>query len=66
MYQDYFRTLIEKVREEDQTLDFSLSRSLRRGAVLETTTHKVDVQVIGLINDGERRRRLKAQRQGSP
>jgi hypothetical protein len=58
MYQDNFRTLIERVREEDQKLvpsavetsDFSLWQSLQRGAVLETTTHKVDVQVIELIN----------------
>jgi hypothetical protein len=58
MYQDYFRMLIERVQEEDQKLvssavetsDFSLWQSLRWGAVLETTTHKVDVQVIELIN----------------
>ena len=58
MYQDYFRTLIERVQEEDQKLvssavetsDFSLWQSLRWGTVLETTTHKVDVQVIELIH----------------
>ncbi len=44
-YQEYFRSLVERVREDD-----SLWRSLQRGAVLKTTYHKVDVQVIELIN----------------
>jgi hypothetical protein len=57
-YQEYFRTLIAQVREEHpklvpsavKTTDFSLWRSLCRGAILETTNNKVDVQVIELIN----------------
>ena len=63
-----------EMREEDQKLvpsavetsDFSLWQSLRREAVLETTTHKVDVQVIELINRSARRRQHEAPRQGSP
>jgi hypothetical protein len=46
-YQDYFRALIDLARQQDprllpssvETTDFSLWRSLRRGAVLETTNH---------------------------
>jgi hypothetical protein len=57
-YQDYFWTLIDLARQQDprllpnlvETTDFSLWRSLRRGAVLETTNHNVDVKVIELIN----------------
>jgi hypothetical protein len=57
-YQDYFRTLIDLTRQQDpwllpssvETTDFSLWRLLRRGAVLETTNHNVDIKVIKLIN----------------
>ena len=57
-YQDYFRTLIDLARQQDprllpssvETTHFSLLRSLRRGAVLETTNHNVDIKVIKLIN----------------
>jgi hypothetical protein len=74
MYQDYFRTLIERVLEEDQKLvpsavemsDFSLWRSLRRGAVLETTTHKVDVQVIELINRWCKKEAARGSKAGLP
>ncbi len=57
-YQEYFRTLINLARERDRRLqpgsvstnDFSLWRSPRRGAVLETTSNNVDVKVVELIN----------------
>ncbi len=57
-YQDYFRTLIDLARQQDpqllpssvETTNFSLWRSLCRGAVLETTNHNVDIKVIKLIN----------------
>jgi hypothetical protein len=57
-YQDYFRTLIDLARQQDpwllpslvETTDFSLWRSLCRGAVLKTTNHNVDIKVIKLIN----------------
>jgi hypothetical protein len=68
-YQEYFRSFVERVREKDpklvpsvvETTNFSLWHSLCRGAVLETTNHKVDVQVIKLIN----RWRKKEAAQGS-
>jgi hypothetical protein len=57
-YKEYLRSLVKRVREKDpklvpsavETTDFSLWCSLFRGAVLETTNHKVDAQVIELIN----------------
>jgi hypothetical protein len=50
-YQEYFRSLVKQVWEEDpnlvpsvvETTNFSLWHSLYRGAVLETMNHKVDV-----------------------
>ena len=65
---------IERMREEDQKLvpsaversDFSLWRSLRRGAVLETTTHKVDVQVIELINRWRKKEAARGSEAGLP
>ena len=62
------------MREEDQKLvpsavemsDFSLWRSLRRGAVLETTTHKVDVQVIELINRWRKKEAARGSEAGLP
>jgi hypothetical protein len=73
-YQDYFRLLIDRVREEDpklvpsavETMDFSLWRSLRRGAVLETTTHQVDVQVIELINRWRKKEAARGSEAGLP
>lgn len=73
-YQDYFRSLIERVREEDpkllpsaiETTDFSLWRSLRRGAVLETTNHGVDVQVIELINRWRKKEAARGSEAGLP
>ncbi len=65
---------IKRMREEDQKLvpsavemsDFSLWRSLRRGAVLETTTHKVDVQVIELINRWRKKEAARGSEAGLP
>ena len=73
-YQDYFRSLIERVREEDpkllpsaiETTDFSLWRSLRRGAGLETTNHRVDVQVIELINRWRKKEAARGSEAGLP
>jgi hypothetical protein len=73
-YQDYFRSLVEHVREEDpklvpsavETTDFSLWRSLRRGAVLETTNHRVDVQVIELINRWRKKEAARGSEAGLP
>jgi hypothetical protein len=50
--------LIAKARDKNPRLvpavvegtDFSLWRSPRRGAVLETMNHGVDTKVIGLVN----------------
>ena len=58
MYDATFRQLIDAVREESgellpevvDTEDFSLWRSPRRGAVLETTNQDVSEKVIELIN----------------
>ncbi len=73
-YQDYFRSLVEHVREEDpklvpsavETTDFSLWRSLRRGAVLETTNPRVDVQVIELINRWRKKEAARGSEAGLP
>ena len=73
-YQDYFRSLVKHVREEDpklvpsavETTDFSLWRSLRRGAVLETTNHRVDVQVIELINRWRKKEAARGSEAGLP
>jgi hypothetical protein len=73
-YQNYFRSLVEQVREEDrklvpsavETTDFSLWRSLRRGAVLETTTNRVDVQVIELINRWRKKEAARGSEAGLP
>jgi hypothetical protein len=62
------------MREEDQKLvpsavetsDFSLWRSLPRGAVLETTTHKVDVQEIELINRWRKKEAARGSEAGLP
>jgi hypothetical protein len=58
MYDTTFRQLIDAAREESgellpdvvDTEDFSLWRSPRRGAVLETTNQDVSEKVIELIN----------------
>jgi hypothetical protein len=57
-YQEYFRSLVDAAQEMDRRLmpaavetnDFSLWRSPRRGAVLETTLNNEDKKVIELIN----------------
>jgi hypothetical protein len=72
-YQDYFRLLVEREQEEDQklmpnaveTLDFSLWHSLW-GAVLETTTHKVDAQVIKLVNQWRKKEAAWGSKAGLP
>ncbi len=66
--------MVERVREEDpklvpstvETTNFSLWRSLRRGAVLETTNHKVDVQVIELINRWRKKEAAQGSETGLP
>jgi hypothetical protein len=66
--------LVKRVREEDpklvpsavETTNFSLWRSLRRGAVLETTNHKVDVQVIKLINRWHKKEAAQGSEAGLP
>ncbi len=49
-----------------ETSDFSLWCPLRRGAVLETTTHKVDVQVIELIIWGRKKEAARGSEAGLP
>jgi hypothetical protein len=73
-YQEYFRSLVERVREEDpklvpstvETTNFSLWHSLCRGMVLETTNHKVDVQVIELINRWRKKEAAQGSEAGLP
>jgi hypothetical protein len=73
-YQEYFKTLIDLAREREHRLllglvstnNFSLWRSPRRGAVLETMNNNVDVKVIELSTVGTRRRQQEALRQGYP
>ena len=73
-YQDYFRTLIDLARQQDprlllssvETTDFSLWRSLRRGAVLETTNHNVDIKVIELINWWHKKEAARGSEAGLP
>ena len=73
-YQDYFQTLINLARQQDprllpssvETTDFSLWRSLRRGAVLETTNHNVDIKVIELINRWRKKEAVRGSEAGLP
>jgi hypothetical protein len=46
--------------------DFSLWRSPRRGAVLETTNHGVDTQVIELINRWRKKEAARGSEPGLP
>ncbi len=73
-YQEYFRTLIDLARERKSrilsasvlTNDFSLWRSPRRGAVLETTNNNVDVKVIELINRWRKKEAARGSEAGLP
>ncbi len=73
-YQEYFRTLINLARERDRRLllgsvstnDFSLWRSPRRGAVLETTNNNVDVKGIELINRWHKKEAARGSKAGLP
>ena len=73
-YQDYFWALIYLARQQDprllpssvETTDFSLWRSLRRGAVLETTNHNVDIKVIELINRWNKKEAARGSEAGLP
>jgi hypothetical protein len=73
-YQEYFRSLVERAREEDpklvpsavETVNFSLWRSLHRGAVLETTNNNVDVQVVELINRWRKKEAARGSEAGLP
>jgi hypothetical protein len=49
-----------------ETTDFSLWRSLHRGAVLETTNHKVDVRVIKQINRWRKKEAARGSEAGLP
>jgi hypothetical protein len=72
-YQDYFRTLIDLARQQDprllpslvETTNFSLWRSLHRGAVLETTNH-MDIKVIELINRWRKKEAARGLKAGLP
>ncbi len=73
-YQEYFRTLINLARERDcrllpgsvSTNNFSLWRSPRRGAVLETINNNVDVKVIELINRWRKKEAARGLEAGLP
>lgn len=71
-YQEYFRCLVDAAREKDrrlmsaavETQDFSLWRSPRWGAVLETTLNNVDAKVIELINRWRKKESAKGSEAG--
>ena len=73
-YQDYFRTLIDLARQQDprllpslvDTTNFSLWRLLRRGAVLETTNHNMDIMVTKLINGWHKKEAARGSEVGLP
>jgi len=73
-YDPLFRSLIAKARDKNPMLvpgvvegmDFSLWRSPRRGAVLETTNHGVDSKVIELINRWRKKEAAKGSEPGLP
>jgi hypothetical protein len=66
--------LIAKARDKNPRLvpavvegtDFSLWRSPRRGAVLETMNHGVDTKVIGLVNHWRKNEAAKGSEPGLP
>ncbi len=74
IYDHIFRALIDLVREEHSSLlpevvetgDFSLWRSPRRGAVLETTNQDVAEKVIKLINRWRKKEAAKGSEAGLP
>ena len=73
-YDPLFRSLIAKARDKNPRLvpavvegtDFSLWRSPRRGAVLETTNHGVDTKVIELVNRWRKKEAAKGSEPGLP
>ena len=73
-YQECFRSLIDSAREQDKKLvpgsvetnDYSLWRSPRRGAVLETTNNHFDAKVIELINRWRKKKAAQGSEEGLP